>query len=57
MGTTSDAAQCNLFQLLYVAFPVAGGSQNDLRQILFEDRNLIGSEGEPLAHSSCQAAS
>jgi hypothetical protein len=48
-GSTSDAAQCNLFQLLYVAFPVAGGRQNDLRQILFEDRNLLGREGEPTA--------
>ena len=48
MGTTSDAAQCNLFQLLYVTFPVAGGRQNDLRQVLFQDRNLIASEGKSL---------
>ena len=40
MGTTSDAAQCNLFQLLYVAFPVEAESL----KIFLQDRNLIGSE-------------
>ena len=43
-----DTAQCDLLQLLYVPLPVAGGSQNDLREILFQDGNLIGVEGEPL---------
>jgi len=33
--------------MLYVAFSVAGGSQNDLRQISFERGNLVRSEAEP----------
>ena len=30
----------NVFQLLHVPLPIAGGSQNDLRQILFQNRDL-----------------